>query len=51
MAAPDPAAALPTTADVDVKLAVDRLSRNLDLILLINMGWLDWTPTIRAGIW
>ena len=44
-------AALPTTADVDVKLAVDRLSRNLDLILLIDMGWLDWTPTIGAGIW
>ena len=40
----------PTTADVDVKLAVDRLSWDLDLILLIDMGWLDRTTAIGAGI-
>ena len=41
---------LPTTADVDVELAVDRLSWDLDLILVIDMGWLDRTPTVGAGI-
>jgi hypothetical protein len=41
MAALDSAVALPTTADVDVELAMDWLSWDLDLILLIDMGWLD----------
>jgi hypothetical protein len=41
---------LPTTADVDVELAVDRLTWDLDLILVIDMGWLDRTPTVGAGI-
>ncbi len=40
----------PTTADVDVKLAVDRLSWDLDLILLIDVSWLDWTPTVGASL-
>jgi hypothetical protein len=40
----------PTTADVNVELAVDRLSWDLDLILLSDMGWLDRTPAVRADI-
>ena len=50
MAALDSAATLLTTADVDVELAADWLSWNLNLILLIDMGWLDWTPAVGAGI-
>src|SRR5262249_11781538 len=40
---------LPTTADVDVKLAVDWLSWDLDLILLIDLGLFDRSTTIGAG--
>jgi len=43
-------AALPTTADVDVELAMDRPSWDLNLILLIDMGWLDWTSAVGTGI-
>jgi hypothetical protein len=41
--------ALPTTANVDIDLPVDRLPRDFDLILLIDMGWLDW-PRCRDGL-
>ena len=50
MAALDSAAALPTVADVDVELAVDRLSWDLDLILLIDMGFVDLAAAVRASI-
>lgn len=42
--------ALPTTADVDMELAVDRLSWDLDLILLIDMRWFDLTSAVGAGM-
>jgi hypothetical protein len=50
MSALNASVALPTTADVDVELAVDWLSWDLDLILLIDMSWLDWTATVGTGI-
>lgn len=46
----DAAVALLTTADVDVELAVDRLSRDLDLILLIDVSLFDRATPIGAGI-
>jgi hypothetical protein len=50
MAALDSAVALLTTADMDVELAVDWLSWDLDLILLIDVGLFDRATTIGAGI-
>jgi hypothetical protein len=50
LAALDSATALLTTADVDIELPVDRLSWDFDLILLIDMGWLDRTPAVGASI-
>jgi hypothetical protein len=50
MAALDSAAALLTTADVDIELPVDRLSWDFDLILLIDMRWLDRPPAVGASI-
>jgi hypothetical protein len=46
----DSAVAPPTTADVDIELAVDRLSWDLDLILLIDVGFVDLAAAVRAGI-
>jgi hypothetical protein len=40
MAALD-AAALPTAADMDIELAVDRAAWDLDLVLLIDVRFLD----------
>ena len=37
-------------ADVDVKLAVDGLARDLDLILVGNVGFLDGPAASRASI-
>jgi hypothetical protein len=50
MAALDSEVALLTTADVDVELAADCLSWNLNLILLIDVSWLDRTTAVGAGI-
>ena len=46
----DAAVALLTAADVDVELSVDRLSWDLDLILLIDVRFLDGATAIGAGI-
>src|SRR6516225_12478523 len=50
MAALDSAATLLTTADVDVELAVDWLSWDLDLILLIDVSLFDRAAAVGAGI-
>ena len=42
--------ALLTTADVDVELAVDWPSWDLDLILLIDVSLFDRATTIGTGI-
>jgi hypothetical protein len=50
MAASDAAAALLTAADMDVELAVDWPAWDLDLVLLIDVRFLDWTAAVGAGI-
>jgi hypothetical protein len=50
MPALDSAATLPTATDVNVELAVEWLSWDLDLILLIDMGFVDLAAAIGAGI-
>jgi hypothetical protein len=50
MTALDAAATLPTAPDVDVELAVDWLSWDLDLILLIDVSRLNRTSAVGAGI-
>jgi hypothetical protein len=40
----------PTTADVDVELAVDRLSWDLNLILLIDVGFVELAAAVGASI-
>ena len=37
-------------ADMDVELAVNRLAGDLDLVLLLDIGFLDGTATVRADI-
>jgi hypothetical protein len=46
-------AALAVTAlpDMDVELAVDGFTRDLNLELLSDMGFVEWTATIRAAVW
>jgi hypothetical protein len=41
---------LPTTTDVNVELAVDRLPWDLDLILLIDVGFVDLAAAVGASI-
>jgi hypothetical protein len=49
MSALNAPAAVPTTADVDVELAVDRLPWDLDLVLLIDVRFLDGAAAAGAG--
>lgn len=44
MAALNPAAALAALADVDVELPVDGFTRDLDLVLLSDMGFIEGPP-------
>jgi hypothetical protein len=48
MSALDAAAALPATADMEVELTADRLARNLDLVLLLDVSFVDGTTTVGA---
>ena len=50
MAALNPALALPTTADMHVELAVNRPAWNLDLVLVIDAGFLDGSAAVRASL-
>ena len=50
MSALHAAVAVPAAADVHVELAVNGLARNLDLILLVDVGLLHGAATVRAGL-
>ena len=50
MASLNPAVASTTVANVDVKLAVNGLARNLHLELQSDVGFIEWTATIRADV-
>ena len=50
MAPLDSVAALATLPDVDVELAVNGLARDLDLELLGDMGFVEWTAAVGAGV-
>src|SRR5437660_1178124 len=49
MAPLNPTAALPAPADVDVELPVDGLARDLDLVLLGDVGLVQWAAACRRG--
>jgi hypothetical protein len=51
MASLNPTVAVTTLAGVNVELSVDRLARNLNLVLLSDVGFVKGTATFRAGIW
>jgi hypothetical protein len=44
------APALTVPADVDVELPVDGLARDLDLVLLIDVGFVDPAAALGAGV-
>jgi hypothetical protein len=50
MASLNAAAALTALADVNVELPVNGLARNLHLELMSNVGFVEKTATLRAGI-
>jgi hypothetical protein len=50
VAALDPTPASAAPADVNVELTVDRLTGNLDLVLAINVGWVNEAAAVRASI-
>jgi hypothetical protein len=50
MASLNPPVALTALADVDLELPMDGLTRNLDLELLSDLGFVKGTATLRAGI-
>jgi hypothetical protein len=50
MASLNPALALAALANVDVKLAVNGLARNLDLELLGNVGFVERSAAVRADV-
>ena len=50
MASLNPAATLTALANVDVKLAVNGLARNLHLELLSNVGFVEGAAAVRADV-
>jgi hypothetical protein len=50
MASLNPPAAPLAAADVDVELAVNRPTGNLDLVLMVDVGLGDGPAAVRAGI-
>jgi hypothetical protein len=50
MASSNPAVTLTALADVDVELAMDRLARDLDLVLLGDMGFVEGAAAVRADV-
>src|SRR5438874_9867572 len=50
MAPLNPTAALPAPADVDVELPVDGLARDLDLVLLGDVGLVQWAAAIGTAV-
>jgi hypothetical protein len=50
MAPLNPSMALSALADVDVELAVNGLARDLDLVLLGDMGFVEWATAVGAGV-
>jgi hypothetical protein len=50
MASLNPTKALTAPADVDVKLPVNRLARDLDLELLGDVGFVQWSAAVGAGV-
>ena len=50
MPALDAALAAAALADVNVELSMDRPPRNLDLILLLHVGFVDGSTAIGAGV-
>ncbi len=50
MAALHAAATLPAAADVNVELTVDRPTRDLDLVLMVDVRLVDGTAAVGAGV-
>jgi hypothetical protein len=49
MASLNPAVALTALPDVDVELPVNRFTRDLDLELLSDVGFVEWAAAVGAG--